>query len=159
MSAPALTPATRRTVSTVTSYEAAEKAVDFLSDQGFPVEHVTIVGTGLRYIEQVSRRVTTWNATLMGAGSGALLGIFWAAFFGLFFTVDSGGFLGVLAYGLVIGVIFGALWGLITHSSLGGRRDFASVSDTRADKYEIQVDDGFADRAEQVLARMGARAA
>ena len=36
-----------------TSYEAAEHAVDWLSDQGFPVEHVRIVGTGLRYVEQV----------------------------------------------------------------------------------------------------------
>ena len=146
--------ASRRTITTVTSYDDAERAVDFLADEGFPVEHVTIVGTGLRYIEQVSRRVTTGNATLMGAGSGALLGIFWGLFFGLFFTVDSGSFWGVLAYGLVLGVIFGALWGLIAHSSLGGRRDFSSVSNTRADRYEVQVDDSFADRAEKILARM-----
>ena len=50
---------TRRTIATVSSYEAAERAVDHLSDQGFPVEHVTIVGTGLRFVEQVSGRLTS----------------------------------------------------------------------------------------------------
>jgi len=41
-------PAVRRTVTSATSYPAAQDAVDRLSDQGFPVEHVQIVGTGLR---------------------------------------------------------------------------------------------------------------
>src|SRR3954452_10547220 len=78
-------PASRRTITTVTSYEAAERAVDFLSDHDFPVEHVTIVGTGLRYVEQVSRRLTTGNAALLGAGSCALLRLLWGLLFGLFF--------------------------------------------------------------------------
>ena len=38
----------RRTITSATTYEAAERAVDWLSDQGFPVEHTRIVGTGLR---------------------------------------------------------------------------------------------------------------
>ncbi len=149
-------PASRRTITTVTSYEAAEQAVDFLSDQDFPVEHITIVGTGLRYVEQVSRRLTTGNAALLGAGSGALLGLFWGLLFGLFFTVDSGSFWGVLGYSLVIGVVFGALWGAIAQASTGRRRDFASVADTIADRYEVQVDASFADRAERILVRMPA---
>jgi hypothetical protein len=148
------TVASRRTIATVESYEAAERAVDWLSDESFPVEHVTIVGSGLRYIEQVSNRVTNGRATLTGAGQGALLGLFWGLLFGLFFTVDSGGFFGVLAYGLVLGVVFGALWGLFAHMATGGRRDFASVRQTRAERYEVQVDESFADAAERLLARM-----
>jgi hypothetical protein len=50
---------TRRTVKTTTSYREAERAVDWLSDHGFAVEDVAIVGTGLRYVEQVGGRVTT----------------------------------------------------------------------------------------------------
>jgi hypothetical protein len=147
-------PASRRTITTVTSYEAAEQAVDFLSDEGFPVSHVTIVGTGLHYVEQVSRRLTTGNAALLGAGSGALLGLFWGLLFGLFFTVDSGSFFGVLGYSLLIGVVFGAAWGAIAHAATDGRRDFASTADTRADRYEVQVDAGIADQARKILARM-----
>jgi len=150
-------PASRRTITTVTSYEAAERAVDFLSDQQFPVAHVTIVGIGLRYVERVSRRVTTGDAAMRGAGSGALLGLFWGLLFGLFFTVDSGGFFGVLAYSLAIGVVFGAAWGAIAQAATDGRRDFASVVDTRADRYEVQVDADFADQAKQLLARMPTR--
>ena len=149
--------ADRRTITTVTSYEAAERAVDFLSDEHFPVEHVTIVGTGLRSVEQVSRRLATGNAALIGAGSGALLGLFWGLLFGLFFTVDSGSFFGVLGYSLIIGMTFGALCGAIAHSATGGRRDFASSTDTRAERYEVQVDAGFADQAEGILSHMPSR--
>jgi hypothetical protein len=37
---------TRRSVSSATNYRDAEHAVDWLSDHEFPVERVTIVGTG-----------------------------------------------------------------------------------------------------------------
>jgi hypothetical protein len=148
---------TRRTLTTVPSYEAAERAVDHLSDQGFPVEHVTIVGTGLRYIEHVSGRLTTGRATALGTGYGALLGLFWGLLFGLFFTVDRGSFFGVFAYSLIVGIVFGALAGLFGHLLSGGRRDFTSTSTTRADRYEVQVDEDFADSAEKLLAHISPR--
>ena len=43
----------RRTVASYDDYAEAERAVDYLSDHGFPVERVAIVGHGLRYVEQV----------------------------------------------------------------------------------------------------------
>jgi hypothetical protein len=147
----------RRSVITVASYEAAERAVDWLSDQGFPVERVSIVGTALRYIEQVAGRLTTARAALVGAGQGAMFGLFWGLLFGLFFTVDTGGFFGVLAYSLVAATLFGAVLRAIDHYAMRGRRDFASVAQTRADRYEVQVDEGFAGEAERLLARMPSR--
>ena len=66
----------RRTIATYSSYEEAERAVDSLSDQKFPVERVAIVGTGLRSVEQVVGRATTGRAALTGAGQGALIGLF-----------------------------------------------------------------------------------
>jgi len=148
---------TRRPVTSVTTYEAAERAVDWLSDQGFPVERISIVGTGLRYVEQVGGRLTTAAAALAGVRQGAMLGLFWGLLFSLFFTVDSGGFFGVLAYGLVVGILFGALLGAIGHYATRGRRDFASVAETRADRYEVQVEEGFAGEAERLLERMPSR--
>jgi hypothetical protein len=148
---------TRRTIASVTSYDAAERAVDWLSDQGFPVEHVSIVGTGLRYIEQVAGRLTTARAALLGLRRGAIFGLFWGALFGLFFTVDSGGFFGVLAYSLIVGMLFFAVFGAVAHYLTRGRRDFASAAQTRADRYEVQVDDGFAEEAERLIARMASR--
>jgi hypothetical protein len=146
--------ANRRSILSTASYDEAERAVDWLSDQGFPVDRVSIVGTGLRSVEQVSGRLTVGSAATAGAGQGAMLGLFWGLLFGLFFTVDSGGFFGVLAYGLVVGALFGAVIRAAGQYATHGRRDFASVSQTRPDHYEVQVDEGVAGEAERVLARM-----
>mgnify|MGYP006111902719 CR=1 FL=1 len=37
-------------------YADAQKAVDFLSDEHFPVENIAIVGTELRQVERVTGR-------------------------------------------------------------------------------------------------------
>lgn len=142
---------TRRTVATFSSYQEAEAAVDRLADEDFPVERVAIVGTGLRYVEQVGGRVTTARAALLGAAQGAILGLLFALLFGLFFTYDGGSYLGLLLYGLITGALFGALAGALLHAAQGGRRDFASVAGTQADRYEIQVDDEVAGEAQRVL--------
>ncbi len=41
----------RRTVATYATYAEAQRAVDYLSDQQFPVERVAIVAEGLRFVE------------------------------------------------------------------------------------------------------------
>jgi hypothetical protein len=147
-------PPTRRTVSSVRRYEDAEHAVDYLSDHDFPVDHVSIVGTGLRYVEQVSGRMTTGRAALSGVGYGALLGVFWGILFGTLFTTDDASFWGVLAFSILVGVVFGGLVGAISHALTDGRRDFDSTSETRADHYEVQVEDGYASEAQRLLTTM-----
>lgn len=146
---------TRRTVATVNDYAAAERIVDFLSDEGFAVERVAIVGTGLRYVEQVAGRVTTGSAATTGMAQGAMLGLFWGLLFSLFF--DGSSFFGVLLYSIIVGTLFGAIVGAASHYALKGRRDFTSARQTLADRYEIQVDDAVAAEAEQLVARMPAR--
>jgi hypothetical protein len=148
--------AMRRTITSTSSYEEAERAVDWLSDQEFPVEHVSIVGTGLRFVEQVSGRLTTGRATVVGIGQGASLGLAWGLLFSLFFATTAGSFLGVLAFSVAVGVVFGAVLGAVSHAAMEGRRDFASVAETHANRYEVQVDGGFADEAERLLTRMPA---
>jgi Heat induced stress protein YflT domain len=146
----------RQSVRSVTTYKDAEHAVDWLSDHDFPVERVSIVGTGLRYIERVSGRMTTSRATLLGAGYGALVGLFWGLVFAALFTFDSGSFWSLLGFSLLVGAVGGALIGAISHSSRGGERDFSSESQTRADHYEVQVEDGYAAEAQRVLSTMPA---
>jgi hypothetical protein len=153
----AATPAgARRTIRTTTSYEEAERVVDWLSDHGFPVTGVTIMGSGLRYVEQVAGRLTTGRAALAGAGQGAWIGLFISVLFSLFFSLSSGDYFGLLLYGIVAGALFGALWVGLFHYLQRGRRDFSSVAQTRADQYEVQVDERVADEAEKLLAQMPA---
>lgn len=143
-------PAPKTTVATYTNYADAERAVDYLSDQGFPVEKVAIVGTGLKTVEQVAGRLTTGKAALAGAAQGAMIGLFFGLLFSLFF--EGPDFLGVILYGLVAGTIFGAVFGAVAQAAQGGRRDFASVRGMQAEKYEVQVEHEHSARARQLLA-------
>ena len=144
----------RTTVATYDNYRDAERAVDHLSDNGFPVERTAIVGTGLKTVEQIAGRLTTGRAAVVGAGQGAMVGLLFGLLFGLFF--DGPAFFGVVLYGLVAGALFGAIFGAIGQAMQGGRRDFASVRSMQAEKYEVQVDHEVSARAKQLLAEMPA---
>jgi hypothetical protein len=142
----------RRVVARFGSYDEAQRAVDRLSDQGFPVERVAIVGTGLRYVEQVTGRLTTGRAALNGALQGGMLGLLFGLLVGLIFTTDPDpALLLLLLYGLVTGAIIGAVLGALTHAAYKGERDFASAAGMQADTFEILVDDAVADRAAEIL--------
>lgn len=139
----------RRSVGTFDSYREAERAVDTLSDAGFPVEHVAIVGSGLRTVEQVTSRMTTGRAAALGAGQGAIIGLFFALLFGIFF--EGPNFLGLLIYAVVLSALFGAIFGAMGHAATSGRRDFASFQTMEAERYEVMVDQDVSARAIQIL--------
>jgi hypothetical protein len=142
----------RRTVAAYDDYAQAQRAVDHLSDQGFPVERVAIVGHGVRYIEQVLGRMTVGRAALLGAAQGAILGVLLGALASIFFTLSpSPATVLVLLYGLVIGAAVGALLGALLHAATGGHRDFASAPGITAERYEVVVDQEYADRAAELL--------
>ena len=143
----------RRSVATFEDYAGAQRAVDLLSDRGFPVERVAIVGTGLRYVEQVSGRLTTGRAAVAGAGQGALVGLFVGLLLVIFFTVEEA-FLGVLLYSFVLGIVLGMIFGAVGHAATGGKRDFSSVAQTQAEHYDVQVDVEVAERASALLHEM-----
>ena len=140
-------------IGSTSTYEEAQRIVDYLADHRFPVEQVTIVGAGLNLIEQVTGRrgylQAATRAALSGAAVGALLG--WV--FGLFNWVEPLISAVVLAiWGLVIGFVVGAIAGLLAHAATRGRRDFSSVSTVRADRYDVMVASDVADDARQLLA-------
>ena len=62
------------TVARFDDYETAQRAVDHLSDDGFPVEKLDIVGSDLRLIERVTGRITNGRAAAAGALSGMWMG-------------------------------------------------------------------------------------
>jgi hypothetical protein len=142
----------RQVIATFDNYADAERVVDFLSDRGFEVNRVAIVGRDLEYVEQVLGRLNYGGAALRGAGSGALVGALIGWIFGLFNWIDPVVSALVLAgYGLVFGAIVGALFGLLTHALQRGRRDFHSVSGLKPKYYDVVADVGVADRALHLL--------
>jgi len=139
------------TVSTYSSYEDAERAVDYLSDNGFAVENAQIVGSDLHLVEQVTGRVTTGRAALAGAGSGAWFGLFIGLLVGLFTTGPE--WLGLVLGGLLIGAVWGAVFGFFAQSAMRGRRDFSSDRALVAERYEVVVS-ADVERARTLIAQL-----
>jgi hypothetical protein len=133
------------------SYLDAQRAVDFLSDEKFPVQAVTIVGTGLRMVERVTGRLTYPRVALAGALSGAWFGTFVGLLLLLFAPPGEG--VPLLA-AILLGAGFGMLFGLISYSFTRGRRDFTSTSQIVASEYEILCAPEHAQTAREVLWRL-----
>lgn len=146
-----LDPAWKRTVATFTAYLDAQAAVDYLSDQEFPVERVSIVGFDVRTVEDVSGRLTKGTAALRGLAGGAWFGLLAGLLFSLF--VPGVVWIGIILTALALGALWGALFGFLGHLATGGRRDFTSVQSLQAGRYEVHVEAEHATRAEQILAR------
>ena len=138
-------------VGTYPDYASAQRAVDFLSDQNFPVQHTAIIGTDLRLVENVLGRLTTGRAALAGASGGAWFGLFIGLLFGLFSTYN---WFAVVLTGLVFGAIWGAIFGAVAHAMTRGRRDFTSRSSLQAREYAVSVDAEHAEQARQLLTRL-----
>lgn len=120
------------------NYPVAQRAVDHLSDAGFPVEHVRIIGSDLRLVEDVTGRLTTGRAALAGAATGAWLGLLVGLLVGLF-TVGPA-WLGLILGAIVFGAVWGAALGFVAHWATRGRRDFSSRSAIVARRYEVVAD-------------------
>ncbi|GGS67608.1 hypothetical protein GCM10010156_28220 [Planobispora rosea] len=140
----------RRALVGYDNYLAAQRAVDTLSDSGFPVEHTAIVGSDLRLEETVTGRMTNGRAALAGAGSGVLFGLVVGAFLGLFTSTTLSFFMLVLWAGLW-GAVMGAAFGFINHYFTRGKRDFASRSAIVAGRYDVLVATSHYDHARAVL--------
>ena len=86
-------------------------------------------------LEQVTGRLTKARAALSGAASGAWFGLFVGVLLGLFTTGN--GWLATLAVALVIGAVWGALFGFLAHAMTGGRRDFSAIRSLTAAHYDV----------------------
>ena len=133
------------------TYLEAQRAVDFLSDKEFPVQHVSIVGSDLRMVENVLGRLTRGRAAAAGAASGAWFGLFVGVLLSVF-ADDGTNVLWLIVSAIVYGAVFGAVFGFVGHAMSGGRRDFTSRSKIVASSYEVRCTWAEADRAREVLA-------
>lgn len=139
----------RRVLSSFTEYTGAQAAVDRLSDAGFPVEHTSIVGQGVRIVEQVTGRMTRGRAAGYGAASGAWFGLLVGLILGL--LVPFGSWLLLMLWGLALGALWGALFGFAGHALTRGRRDFSSVQGLEAERWDVMVDAEHLARAQSLL--------
>jgi hypothetical protein len=150
----------RRTIATFTTYSDAERAVDYLSDNKFPVDRVSIVGRDLRLVEHVTGRLGWGRAALSGAVSGGFVGLLIGWLFAVFNWFDPAIARGWLIIdGLWFGALVGATMGLVTYALMRGRRDFSSVGGMEASSYDVVVDEEVANQAIQMLSQMSSAVA
>ncbi|HEX3792840.1 MAG TPA: general stress protein [Pseudonocardiaceae bacterium] len=139
------------------SYEAAQRTVDFLADNNFPVQEVTIVGVDLMLVERVTGRLSWGRTVSAGAMSGAWFGLFVGLLLGLF--SGQGGSLAPIVIGLVAGLFFGLVFSIAGHLSGRGRRDFQSASQLVAGRYDVLCQPHHAELARDLVAKLSMRAA
>lgn len=140
-----------QSVAVYDTYADAQKAVDFLADNEFPVANLAIVGTDLKTFERVTGR-RTWGTVI---GQGAMSGIFMGLLVGIMLSLFvPGGLLVMLLTGIVFGIGFGILNAALSYGLSRGRRDFQSVTQTMASRYEVLGEHKVAQRARDLLREM-----
>lgn len=140
------------------SYADAQKAVDYLADERFPVQNLAIVGTELKSVERVLGR-RSWSTVIsQGVSSGISTGLL-VGLVMLIFT-RPGSVLVLLLTCLAIGVAIGIGFAAAGYAMTRGKRDFTSVTQTVATKYEVLCEHKVAAQAREMLQQLpGARAA
>lgn len=137
-----------QSVGVFNTYSEAQKAVDSLADQDFPVKNLAIVGTDLKLVERVTGR-RTWGTVLgQGVMSGLSTGFIVAIFMMLLLE---GNILGQLLTALLIGVGVGLMFAILGYALSRGQRDFTSVTQTVATKYEILCEHKHVGKARELL--------
>jgi hypothetical protein len=147
-----------QSVGIYSSYADAQKAVDFLADAKFEVQNLAIVGTDLKSVERVLGR-RNWGTVITqglqsGISTGLLVGLVTLIF------IRPASILLLLIVALGIGVLLGVAFSAAAYAMSRGRRDFTSVTQTIATKYEVLCEHKVAAQAREMLQGMpGARAA
>ena len=136
------------TVGSYNSYLDAQKAVDYLADQQFPVQMVSIVGNDLKMVERVTGRLTYPRVALSGALSGMWFGLFVGIMLSFFATTP--GYFSIVT-SVLMGAAFFMLFGIVTYAMQRGKRDFTSTSQVVATNYDVVVSFEAANEARRLL--------
>ncbi|MGW6444829.1 general stress protein [Lentzea sp. NPDC055074] len=150
------TPPTGWPIGSYATYEEAQRAVDHLAVEDFPVQDVMIVGVDLMLVERITGKLT-WSRVLMtGAASGAWFGLFVGLLLTLF-SPEPGVTVGPVLTGLITGVFFGLVFAAVGYGSARGKRDFQSASQLVANRYDVLCHPKSAEQGRDLLARLAMR--
>lgn len=139
-------------ISTYDHYIDAKQAVDRLARANFPVSAVSILGNDMRSVERVTGKLSYARVALMGALSGAYLGLFLGLLLFLF-QPENEGIAGLFFSAIVIGAGFGMLFGVLSYAMNRQRRDFSSVMQFVAARYDLITNETLVHEARRILSQ------
>ncbi|MGO1318911.1 MAG: general stress protein [Galactobacter sp.] len=140
------------------NYLDAQKIVDYLADNDFPVANVSIIGNDLKLVERVKTKLSYPRVALQGASQGAVIGLFFALLLMLFTPSDEVSGLSMIAAVLMGAVLF-MLMSVISYAMQRGKRDFSSTRQVLPSTWDVVVDRSVAGQAQQLASRLPMRPA
>ncbi|WP_291279628.1 general stress protein [Galactobacter sp.] len=139
-------------------YLDAQKIVDYLADNDFPVANVSIIGNDLKLVERVKTKLSYPRVALQGASQGAMIGLFFGFLLMLFSPTDEASGLSLIAAVLMGAVLF-MLMSVISYAMQKGKRDFSSSRQVLPSTWDVVVDRSVAGQARQLASRLPMRPA
>jgi hypothetical protein len=137
----------------VATFATLADVEDVLSRLEFPVDGTTIVGTDLRFVERVEGRMNTARAAGYGIVTGAWLGALVASFAAIFTADSAGAVLSMLFGGIMLGALFGTVFGVLAYRFAGPRGGITGNVTLVASRYELRTDPSMADQLRGLLER------
>lgn len=146
---------TGETIGSYISYLDAQKAVDYLADEKFPVRYVSIVGNDLKIVERVTGKLSYPRVALSGAMTGAWFGLFIGVMLSFFDSANNAGapYLNVFT-AVLLGAALWMLFAIIGYAAQRGKRDFTSTNQVLASNYDVIVAPEVAGEARRLLAQL-----
>lgn len=140
-------------VASYPTYDAARHAVDVLvREEGFPVSSISVVGNDLKSVERITGRMNYSRAALNGLGNGVMIAIFMSLIWLIFFpTTDMLAILGVF----VISIAFGVIWGILAYALSPQKREFTSIMQVTASRFDLVVPHNMSAQVRDTLQRGG----
>jgi len=135
------------------NYLDAQKMVDYLADNDFPVSNVSIIGNDLKLVERVRSKLSYPRVAAQGASQGAVIGIFFGLLLMLFAEPGQGSLVSVVAAALLGAVLF-MLMGVIGYALQRGQRDFASTRQVLPSTWDVVVDHTVAGQAKRLASQL-----
>lgn len=134
------------------SYLDAQKIVDYLADNDFPVSNITIVGNDLKSVERVTAKLSYPKVAAAGAAQGAMFGVFVGLILSIF-NPTSDAWAQILS-SVGLGIAIWLIVAVVGYSFRRGKRDFASQSQVLATSYDVVVDFSHAHAARALAAKL-----
>ncbi|GAA5128334.1 hypothetical protein GCM10025762_58510 [Haloechinothrix salitolerans] len=135
------------------TYEEAQRAVDYLAGDDFPVSDVTIVGVDLMLVERVMGKLSWGKVLVAGAVPGAWFGLLIGLLLGLF-SQGEGLVYGPVVVGIAAGTAFGVVLAAANFGMNKGKRSFTSTSQLVAGRYDVLCLPRNAERGRDLLAKL-----
>ncbi len=136
-------------VASFSSYEQAREAVDTLARrEGFSLQQISIVGSDLKSVERVIGRMSAARAAMSGAVTGTMMGLFVTLMWLLIYP--EAGFSSILGV-FLLAIAFGTIWSLLAYALSPRKREFTSMMQLTASRFDLLVPHALAAQAAQVL--------